>query len=58
MHHSALGMQRLTGFTINRALKRLINCKASAKPSVSVAGNGTVEACAKRKQSYTSGAPA
>ncbi len=51
-------MQRLTGFTINHALKRqLINRKSSAKPSVSVARNGTIAAVAKKK-SYTSGAPA
>ncbi len=36
----------------------LINSKGSAKPSVSITRNGTVAACAKRKQSYTSVAPA
>ncbi len=35
-------MQRLTGFTINRTLKR-----------VSVARNGTVAACAKQKNKVT-----
>ncbi len=48
-----VGMQRLTGFTINRTIKlkmsRFINCKGSCKQSVSVARN---ENC------YTSGAPA
>ncbi len=48
---SNLGMQRLTGFTINHALKtsRLINRIGSAKPSVSVARKGTVASCAKQK---------
>ncbi len=53
-------MQRLTGFTINRALKRprLINRKGSATQSVSVARNRTVATRVKLKQRYTSGAPA
>ncbi len=37
-------VQRLTSFTINRALKcQLINRKSSTKPSVSVARNGTLQ---------------
>ncbi len=49
-------MQRLTGFTIKTL--RLINRKCSATSNVYVAWNVTVVTCAKRKQSYTSGAPA
>ncbi len=37
---------------------RLINRKISAKPSVSVARNGTVAASCAKQNSYTSGAPA